>query len=269
MSLDTDRKRSLEHEGIQAARVWWNLSQAALYEEAVRRREGLIAADGPLVCRTGQHTGRSPQDKFIVREPSSDAHIAWGASNRPLDPASFNALKGDLVGSLRNTDVYVFDCFAGADPTYRVPVRVITEYAWHSLFARNLLIVDESAPEVIPQLTIIDAPSFKADPTRHGTRSEVVVALNFAERLVLIGGTSYAGEIKKSVFSTMNYLLPFRGVMPMHCSANVGLAGDVALFFGLSGTGKTTLSSDPERGLIGDDEHGWGDRGVFNFEGGC
>ena len=269
MSLDTDRTRSLEREGIQAARVWWNLSQAALYEESVRRREGLIAATGPLVCRTGPHTGRSPNDKFIVKEPSSDRHIAWGGPNRPIDAARFDALRRDLVESLGSRDVFVLDCFAGADPAYRVPVRVITEYAWHSLFARNLFIVDESAPEVPPQLTIIDAPSFRADPTRHGTRSEVAIALNFAEGLVLIGGTSYAGEIKKSVFSTMNYLLPFRGVLPMHCSANVGPAGDVALFFGLSGTGKTTLSSDPERGLIGDDEHGWGDRGVFNFEGGC
>ena len=269
MSLDTDRTRLLEREGVHAARVWWNLSQAALYEESVRRREGLIAVNGPLVCRTGPHTGRSPNDKFIVKEPSSDRHVAWGGTNRPIDPGLFETLRRDLIGSLRASDVFVIDCFAGADPAHRVPVRVITEYAWHSLFARNLFIIDESAPEVTPQLTIIDAPSFKADPARHGTRSEVVVALNLAEGLVLIGGTSYAGEIKKSVFSTMNYLLPFRGVLPMHCSANVGVAGDVALFFGLSGTGKTTLSSDPERGLIGDDEHGWGDRGVFNFEGGC
>jgi phosphoenolpyruvate carboxykinase (ATP) len=269
MSLDTDRTRSLEREGVQAARVWWNLSQAALYEESVRRREGLIAASGPLVCRTGPHTGRSPNDKFIVKEPSSDRHIAWGGTNRPIAPELFETLRRDLIGSLRASDVFVIDCFAGADPAYRVPVRVITEYAWHTLFARNLFIIDESAPEVTPQLTIIDAPSFKADPARHGTRSEVVVALHLTDGLVLIGGTSYAGEIKKSVFSTMNYLLPFRGVLPMHCSANVGVAGDVALFFGLSGTGKTTLSSDPDRGLIGDDEHGWGERGVFNFEGGC
>jgi phosphoenolpyruvate carboxykinase (ATP) len=269
MSLDTDRTRSLEREGVEAARVWWNLSAAALYEEAVRRREGLIAATGPLVCRTGPHTGRSPNDKFIAKEPSSEKHVAWGGPNRPIDPAAFDLLRRDLIGSLRASEVFVLDCFAGADPSYRVPVRVITEYAWHSLFARNLFIIDESAAEVTPQLTIIDAPSFKADPARHGSRSEVVVALNFAEGLVLIGGTSYAGEIKKSVFSTMNYLLPFRGVLPMHCSANIGSAGDVALFFGLSGTGKTTLSSDAERGLIGDDEHGWGDRGVFNFEGGC
>ena len=269
MSLGTDRTRSLEREGIRAARVWWNLPPAALYEEAVRRREGLIAADGPLVCRTGSHTGRSPNDKFIVREPSSDRHVAWGGPNRPMTPASFDALRKDFVSALASREVFVLDCFAGADPAHRIPVRIITEYAWHNLFARNLLIVDELAPEVTPQLTIIDVPGFKADPSRHGTRSEVVIALNLGERLVLIGGTSYAGEIKKSVFSTMNYLLPFRNVLPMHCSANIGVGGDVALFFGLSGTGKTTLSSDPERGLIGDDEHGWGDRGVFNFEGGC
>jgi phosphoenolpyruvate carboxykinase (ATP) len=269
MSLDTHRTRSLEREGIQAARVWWNLTQAPLYEEAVRRREGLIASTGPLVCRTGPHTGRSPNDKFIVKEPSSDRHIAWGGPNRPMDPSHFETLRRDLIGSLRTHDVFVIDCFTGADPAYRVPLRIITTYAWHSLFARNLFIVDEWAPEVTPQLTVVDAPAFKADPARHGTRSEVVIALNLGQGLVLIGGTSYAGEIKKSVFSTMNYLLPFRGVLPMHCSANVGASGDVALFFGLSGTGKTTLSSDHERGLIGDDEHGWGDRGVFNFEGGC
>jgi phosphoenolpyruvate carboxykinase (ATP) len=269
MSLGTERTRSLEREGIRGARVRWNLSRAALYEEAVRRQEGLIAADGPLVCRTGPHTGRAPNDKFIVREASSDGHIAWGGPNRPIDAARFDVLKRDLFASLQGTDLFVQDCCAGADPAHRVPVRVITEYAWHSLFARNLFIVDEARPESRRSLTIVAAPSFKADPGRHGTRSDLVVALNFAERLVLIGGTSYAGEIKKSVFSTMNYLLPFEGVLPMHCSANVGTSGDVALFFGLSGTGKTTLSSDPERGLIGDDEHGWSDRGVFNFEGGC
>ena len=268
MSLDTHRTRSLEREGIQAARVWWNLSPAPLYEEAVRRREGLIAATGPLVCRTGPHTGRSPDDKFIVKEPSSDRDIAWGGPNRPMDPAHFETLRRDLIGSLRANELFVIDCFAGADPAYRVPLGVTT-YAWHSLFARNLFIIDQSAPEVTPQLTIVDAPGFKADPVRHRTRSDVVIALNFAQGLVLIGGTSYAGEIKKSVFSTMNYLLPFRDVLPMHCSANVGASGDVAFFFGLSGTGKTTLSSDDERSLIGDDEHGWSDRGVFNFEGGC
>jgi phosphoenolpyruvate carboxykinase (ATP) len=269
MSLDSHRTRSLEREGIQAARVWWNLPEAPLYEEAIRRREGLIAATGPLVCQTAPQTGRSPDDKFIVKEPSSERHIAWGGPNRPLDPVQFETLRRDITASFRASDVFVTDCFSGADHAYRVPLRVITTYAWHSLFGRNLFIIDESAAEIAPLLTVIAAPGFNADPSRHGTRSEVVIALNLTQGLVLIGGTSYAGEIKKSVFSTMNYLLPFRGVLPMHCSANVGASGDVALFFGLSGTGKTTLSSDHERALIGDDEHGWSDRGVFNFEGGC
>ncbi len=268
MTSGVDRGRSLEAEGIRDAQVHWNLSEAVLYEHAVRRQEGVIAAEGPLVCRTGQHTGRSPNDKFIVREPGSEAHIAWGGPNRAMSPEHFERLREDMLASLTGAELFVQDLYAGADPRYRLPIRVVTEYAWHSLFARNLLIVDELAGHV-PGLTIIDAPSFRADPARHGTNSSVVVALNFAQRLVLIGGTSYAGEIKKSVFSTLNYLLPLQGVLSMHCSANVGAAGDTALFFGLSGTGKTTLSSDPERGLIGDDEHGWSDHGVFNFEGGC
>ena len=272
MSTEIDRGRGLEREGIRTDRVKWNLSTAALYEEAVRRDEGAIAAEGPLVCRTGHHTGRSPNDKFLVREPSSEAHIAWGKVNRPMEAAQFDVLHRDLVESLAGQELYVQDCYAGADPGYRLPIRVITEYAWHNLFARNLFIVDpspEAAAAHAPEFTIIDSPSFQADPARHGTGSSTVIALNFARRLVLIAGTSYAGEIKKSVFSILNYLLPFRGVMPMHCSANIGQTGDVALFFGLSGTGKTTLSSDPDRMLIGDDEHGWSDRGVFNFEGGC
>jgi phosphoenolpyruvate carboxykinase (ATP) len=190
-----------------------------------------------------------------------------------MDPGHFDALERDILASLQGSDLFVQDCFAGADPEYRLPIRVINEYAWHSLFARNLFITARVDPNPssgqAPPFTVIDAPGFKADPARHGSRSDVAIALNFAKRLVLIAGTSYAGEIKKSIFSTLNYLLPLQGVLPMHCSANVGRSGDVALFFGLSGTGKTTLSSDPERGLIGDDEHGWSDRGVFNFEGGC
>jgi phosphoenolpyruvate carboxykinase (ATP) len=262
----------LESQGIFASRVRWNLSDAALCEEAVRRGEGMLAADGPLVCLTGQHTGRSPNDKFIVREPSSAAAIAWGNVNRAMEPAQFEALERDILASLSGTELFVQDCYAGADPQYRLPIRVITAFAWHNLFARNLFIVDRTCTAGIheePQFTIIDAPTFQAQPERHGTRSEVVIALNFARRLVLIGGTSYAGEIKKSVFTLLNYLLPLRGVLSMHCSANIGAGGDVALFFGLSGTGKTTLSSDPDRQLIGDDEHGWSDEGVFNFEGGC
>ena len=269
MSADTERSRFLAAQGIRGARVHWNFTEAVLYEEAVRRREGLIAANGPLVCLTGQHTGRSPNDKFIASDPASDGEVAWGGPNRPISAAHFEALHRDMLSSLDGAELFIQECFAGADPKYRLPVRVVSEYAWHSLFARNLLIVDGPIAHASPALTIIDLPSFKADPSRHGTNSEVVVALNFAKRLVLIGGTSYAGEIKKSVFSTLNYLLPLDGVLPMHCSANVGASGDVALFFGLSGTGKTTLSSDPHRGLIGDDEHGWSDHGVFNFEGGC
>jgi phosphoenolpyruvate carboxykinase (ATP) len=271
MSTGVDGVRSLEVDGLKPASVRWNLAVGALYEEAVRRGEGVIASEGPLVCRTGQHTGRSPNDKFIVRDPAADKNVAWGVVNRPMSEAHFDALHRDLLRSLDGADLFVQDCFAGADPQFRLPIRVITAYAWHSLFARNLFIVntDPVAPAHSPQFTIVDAPAFGADPARHGTQSQVVIALNFARRLVLIGGTSYAGEIKKSVFTILNYLLPLGGVLSMHCSANIGRAGDVALFFGLSGTGKTTLSSDPERRLIGDDEHGWSDRGVFNFEGGC
>jgi len=269
MSLDL-HTLDLERDGIRSRRVHWNLSTAALYEEAVRRQEAAIAAGGPLACRTGQHTGRSPNDKFIVREPSSEAHIDWGKVNRPMDPARFEALHADLLSSLSDKELFVQDCFAGADPKYRLPVRVINELAWHNLFARSLFLADTNvAAARVPEFTVIDVPSFKSTPARHGTNSDVVIAVHFAKRLVLIGGTSYAGEMKKSIFSVLNYVLPMQHVLPMHCSANIGAGGDVALFFGLSGTGKTTLSSDPERMLIGDDEHGWSDRGVFNFEGGC
>jgi phosphoenolpyruvate carboxykinase (ATP) len=268
--MAVERGHQLDREGIRTDRVRWNLSTAALYEEAVRKQEGSIAAEGPIVCRTGQHTGRSPNDKFVVREPSSDAQIAWGKVNRPMEQAQWDALHQDFLQSLTDKELYVLDCYAGADPAYRLPVRIITEYAWHSLFCRNLFIDDPAAALAqAPEFTVIDSPSFKADPKRHGTRTECVIALNFAKRLVLIGGTSYAGEMKKSIFSVLNYILPLKNVLSMHCSANIGPASDVALFFGLSGTGKTTLSSDPERQLIGDDEHGWSDRGVFNFEGGC
>jgi phosphoenolpyruvate carboxykinase (ATP) len=273
MSSGVGREPGLDREGIQTDRVHWNLTPARLYEEAVRRQEGLITAEGPLACRTGQHTGRSPNDKFVVREPSSEAQIAWGTVNRPMEPAHFNALHKDLLHSLKDKELFVLDCFAGADPAYRIPIRVINELAWHNLFARHLFIDGTEEPATArsqaPAFTIIDSPSFKADPHRHGTSSEVAIALNFAEKLVLIAGTSYAGEMKKSIFSVLNYILPLQNVLSMHCSANIGAAGDVALFFGLSGTGKTTLSSDPDRMLIGDDEHGWSDRGVFNFEGGC
>ena len=258
--------------GIRPRLVHWNLATARLYEEALIRREGRLTSGGALACTTGAHTGRSPQDKFIVREPSTDERIWWGAINRPLSQEHFDAVARDVAIYLSGRELFVQDCFAGADPQYRLPVRVITEKAWHSLFARTLLIPSIDGMAAAPpqaELTVIDASGFRADPSRHGTRSDVCVLVDLAKRLVLIGGTSYAGEIKKSVFTVLNYLLPERDVLPMHCSANIGPAGDAALFFGLSGTGKTTLSSDPGRRLIGDDEHGWSPRGVFNFEGGC
>jgi phosphoenolpyruvate carboxykinase (ATP) len=263
----------LERHGMtNVPRVYWNLSVPALYEEAVRRREGSMAADGPLVCRTGQHTGRSPNDKFIVREPSSEGKVWWSKVNRPIEPPFYDLLHQRMLNYVEGKELFVQDCYAGADPRYRLPVRIITEHAWHSLFARHMFIDiggAEGGPAHEPEFTVIDMPGLHADPSQHGTHSEVFILLNFARKTVLIGGTSYAGEIKKSIFTVMNYMLPLRNVMSMHCSANVGPTGDVALFFGLSGTGKTTLSSDPERRLIGDDEHGWSEDGVFNIEGGC
>lgn len=264
--------RDLERHGIRNVQsVHWNLSTPALYEEAIRRREGRLAHLGPLVVRTGQHTGRSPNDKFVVREGESASRVWWGKVNRAMEPSRFDGLHRRLLAYLQGKDLFVQDCFAGADPSYRVRVRVVTETAWHSLFARNLLIQarPEELDDFVPDLTVIDAPSFHADPEVDGTRSEVFIALSFERGLVLIGGTQYAGEIKKSVFTFLNYRLPQLGVLSMHASANVGRAGDTAVFFGLSGTGKTTLSADPDRELVGDDEHGWSDRGVFNFEGGC
>ncbi|MBM3820465.1 MAG: phosphoenolpyruvate carboxykinase [Acidimicrobiia bacterium] len=273
MSTQVERAHGLETVGIlRSGRVHWNLSPAALYEEAIQRREAVLAAEGPLVARTGQHTGRSPNDKFVVREPASEKHVHWGAVNRPVDADKFDALHKDLVAYLQDKELYVLDAWAGADPSYRLPIRVVNEYAWHNLFARNMFLPENDPAkrrEHTPEFTVIDAPNFTADPARHGSRSDCFIFVNFGKRLVLIGGTSYAGEIKKSIFTILNYTLPLQGVLSMHCSANIGRAGDTALFFGLSGTGKTTLSSDPERRLIGDDEHGWSDRGVFNFEGGC
>jgi phosphoenolpyruvate carboxykinase (ATP) len=262
----------LEAHGIRATKpVHVNLPAAALYEHAVRRSEGAIAAEGPLVCRTGAHTGRSPNDKFVVEDPASAAQVWWGKVNKPMQPAHYAALRADVVAHLNQQELFVQDLYAGADPAYRLSVRFVQELAWHNLFVRNLFIVPPAADLAgfQPQFTVLTAPSFKADPARHGTRSEVVIALNLGSREVIIAGTSYAGENKKSIFTVLNYVLPLQGVLAMHCSANIGPGGDTALFFGLSGTGKTTLSSDPERRLIGDDEHGWSDRGVFNFEGGC
>ncbi|MFQ5959432.1 MAG: phosphoenolpyruvate carboxykinase (ATP), partial [Alphaproteobacteria bacterium] len=262
----------LDNHGLsRLAAAHWNYTTPALYEEAIRRGEGVVARGGPLVVRTGQHTGRSANDKFIVKESSSADDIWWGAVNKPISPKHFAGIRQKLFAYLQGREVFVQDCYAGADPAHRLEVRIITETAWHSLFARNMFIVPprDALSEFEPRFTVIQAPGFQADPEADGTHSGVFVIIDFAEREVIIGGTSYAGEIKKSVFTILNYLLPAKDVLPMHSSVNVGKAGDAAVFFGLSGTGKTTLSADPKRTLVGDDEHGWGDDGVFNFEGGC
>ncbi|MCG3120433.1 MAG: Phosphoenolpyruvate carboxykinase (ATP) [bacterium] len=262
----------LDMHGIKNTNMeYWNLATPALYEEAIRRREGITAHLGPLVVRTGHHTGRSPNDKYIVHEASSEKNIWWGKVNRPFEAEKFEILYRRALSYLQGRDVFVQDCFAGADPRYRLPIRIITETAWHNLFARTMFIParEEELAEHKPEFTVINVPRFHAAPEVDGTSSEVFVIVNFGRRIVLIGGTSYAGEIKKSIFTILNYLLPLRNVLSMHCSANASQNGEVAVFFGLSGTGKTTLSADPERRLIGDDEHGWSDHGVFNFEGGC
>jgi phosphoenolpyruvate carboxykinase (ATP) len=248
-----------------------NLSTAELYEDAVRAGEGMIAAEGPLVVRTGRHTGRSPQDKFIVREPWSEKKIWWGEVNRPISEASYDRLRARLMDYLASRTIYAQDCFIGAQPEHRRSLRVYTETAWASIFAENLF-RRPTATELRafrPNFTIINVPSFKADPATEGTRSETAILLHLRRMEIIIVGTEYAGEIKKGAFTVMNYLMPDEGVLPMHSAVNVGGAGDPAVFFGLSGTGKTTLSADPTRTLVGDDEHGWGDEGLFNFEGGC
>ena len=262
----------LHHVGVtQAIRSWHNLSPAELYEHAVRRGEASIVSSGALTAVTGQHTGRSPQDKFFVREPSSEDKIWWYPGNQPIAPEKFDGLLNKMLDYVASHQVYVQDVFAGADPRYRLRVRIVTELAWHSLFANNLFIrpAQDERRGFEPDFTVMSLPSVIADPVRDGTSSETFILVNFASRMVIIGGTRYAGEVKKSIFTALNYLMPESGAMPMHCSANAGADGNVALFFGLSGTGKTTLSSDPTRRLIGDDEHGWSDDGVFNFEGGC
>jgi len=251
--------------------IYKNLSAPALYEHAAARKEAEITYGGALCARTGKHTARSAQDKFIVKEPSSEGNIWWGDQNVAIDEAAFDKLYAKVQGYLADKEIYQRDCYAGSDPANRLNVRVYTELAWHSLFAGHMFIEPpaKDLPGFTPQFTVIDVPGFHALPQVDGTRGAAFILLNFKKKIVLIGGTAYAGEIKKSIFSVMNYLLPLRGVMPMHCSANVGKKDDTAIFFGLSGTGKTTLSSDPLRRLIGDDEHGWSDSGVFNFEGGC
>jgi phosphoenolpyruvate carboxykinase (ATP) len=250
---------------------YWTLPTPALVERIVSRREGILAHEGSIVVRTGNHTGRAPKDKFIVQEGETGEKVWWGDINRPLSVSCFNNLYIRMAAYFQGRDVFVQDTTAGAHPDYRLPIRVVTENAWHSLFTRNLFLRRDPADlaDHVPEYTVLQAPGFRANPEIDGVNSDIFIILNLERKLILIGGTSYAGEIKKSIFSVMNYLLPQRGVLPMHCSANIGSRGDVALFFGLSGTGKTTLSSDPDRGLIGDDEHGWGDEGVFNFEGGC
>jgi phosphoenolpyruvate carboxykinase (ATP) len=263
----------LDKQGITVgAQLFWNLGTAPLVEKALERGEGLLAKDGPLVVKTGAHTGRSANDKFIVRDAETEDTVWWGKTNKGMTPDHFAALKADFLAHLGTKDtLFVQDLFGGSQPTHRVNVRVITELAWHNLFIRTLLVrpTTEELASFVPEFTIIDLPTFEADPARHGSRGKTVIAVNFSEKLILIGGTRYAGEMKKSVFGILNYKLPVDGVMPMHCSANIGPKGDTAIFFGLSGTGKTTLSADASRTLIGDDEHGWSDEAVFNFEGGC
>ncbi|GIP39536.1 phosphoenolpyruvate carboxykinase (ATP) [Paenibacillus sp. J31TS4] len=253
------------------ARAAANLSAEELVQAALGRKEGVLAANGALRVSTGKYTGRSPKDKYIVMEPSVKDHIEWGGVNQPISSQRFERLYRKAKAYMNSRELFVFDGFAGTDPDYRLPIRVVNEYAWHNLFVRQLFVrpTEEELAVHEPAFTVIALPGLQADPAEDGTRSETFIVVSFEKRIVLIGGTEYAGEMKKSIFSVLNYLLPFRGVLPMHCSANIGKEGDAALFFGLSGTGKTTLSADPDRRLIGDDEHGWSERGIFNFEGGC
>ncbi|HEY4671229.1 MAG TPA: phosphoenolpyruvate carboxykinase (ATP), partial [Gemmatimonadaceae bacterium] len=275
------RHKSMAHENSNDLRaqglsprgtVHWNLIAPELFQAAARRNEGEFADMGPFVAVTTPHTGRSPNDKFVVREPTSEKDVDWGKVNQPITSDSYRLLLSDVQRHLNDAaELYVEDLYCGADPTYRLSVRYISPNAWHMAFVRNMFIRPEltDLPTFAPNFTVLHAPELQADPARHGTRSGTFIVLNVAERTILIGGTRYAGELKKAMFTVMNYLLPKQGVLSMHCSANVGKEGDTALFFGLSGTGKTTLSADPNRGLIGDDEHGWSKEGIFNFEGGC
>ncbi len=265
-------RNGLDQHGLQNIQTaFWNLSAPRLYEQSLRRGETQMGQGGSLLALTGGHTGRSPNDRFVVEENETSGDIWWGDVNRPISEENFDKLLAKVLRHFDGRDAFVQDCYAGADPTYRLPVRVVTENAWHNLFARNMFIQpsDAELEGFEPQFTVLQAPSVHADPNSEGTTSETFVILNLKRRMVIIGGSAYAGEIKKSIFSVMNYLMPARDVLPMHCSANVGASGDTAIFFGLSGTGKTTLSADSSRTLIGDDEHGWTPTGVFNFEGGC
>jgi len=256
---------------LQRENVFRNLSTGQLVEQSIRRGESEVASNGAIVGYTGKRTGRSPKDKFIVKDATTTSKVDWGSVNQPFSPENFEALYSRVVDYLRERDLFVQDLYAGADPKYRLPIRVINEYAWHNLFVKQLF-VRPSATELKthqPEFTVIAAPEFLSDPQRDGTNSDAFIITDFTRKIVLIGGTKYAGEMKKSIFGVMNFILPQRDVFPMHCSANIGDDGVSALFFGLSGTGKTTLSADPTRGLVGDDEHGWSPNGIFNFEGGC
>ena len=265
-------KFELKNHGLtELSTVHWNQSAAPLYEAALRRSEGVLSIDGAFVTKTGEYTGRSPKDKFMVEDPSIQGDVWWGPVNQPISADNFSFVHSRMSHYLKGKELFVQDCFCGADPKYRLPIRIITENAWHSLFARNMFIQPNNN-ELIdfkPEWTVIQVPSFQSNPDTDGTKSEVCILVNIPEKTVLVGGSLYTGEIKKSIFGVMNWILPALGVMTMHCSANIGVKGDVAIFFGLSGTGKTTLSSDSTRTMIGDDEHGWSDNGVFNFEGGC
>ncbi len=265
-------KHGLREHGLRNINIaYWNLGTAQLLERSVQRHEGLFATGGPFVVRTGQFTGRSPRDKFIVRDEVTESAVNWGPVNQPMPAENFDLLYTKMLAYLQGHDLFVHDCFAGADPRYTLPIRVIAQRAWQCLFARQMFIRPDpqKTEDHVPEFTVFFLPGFHADPAEDGTNSETAIVIDFKKKVVLIAGTSYAGEVKKSVFTVLNYLLPERGVLPMHCSANMGADGSVALFFGLSGTGKTTLSADPSRRLIGDDEHGWSENGVFNFEGGC
>ena len=266
-------QHGLDAQGIAtSAEIFWNLQTAPLVEHAVRRGEGRLTKDGALLVDTGKFTGRSVKDKFVVRDATTEGTINWGAINQPMSPEHWANLKTDFLAALKDQEkLYVADLFGGSQPEYRVNVRVINQMAWHNLFVRTLLVrpTAEELTGFAPEYTIINLPAFKADPARHGSRSDTVIAVNLTEKMILIGNTEYSGEMKKGVFGLLNFLLPAQGVMPMHCSANIGADGKSAIFFGLSGTGKTTLSADASRTLIGDDEHGWSDTAVFNFEGGC
>ena len=271
MDLASDYR--LKNHGLtNLDRVFWNLPDEALYEEIIFRNEGKIVNQGPVVVKTGRHTARAAADKFVVKEQSTEDNIWWGVYNRPYSVEKFNELYARAQAFCQDEELFVQDCYVGADPDYRMPIRIITDKAWHSLFARNMFItVDDkdTLKKFVPEFTVITLSGFKVDPKIDGTRTETAIVLNFAERTAIIANSLYGGEIKKTIFTVLNFLLTFEDVLPMHCSANVGDDGEAALFFGLSGTGKTTLSADPKRKLIGDDEHGWSSNGIFNFEGGC